>query len=210
MIKNLIFDMDGVFLSKSHTLLLKDWTSPERYDFFDNLIFHSNEWRQLNEGLISISDATKVWKENKTLEDKKTIDNIVNTWCSNKIIDKKLVEYVRELKHLGYKLYILSNVPQQMIDYLESTKAYLQYFDGCIYSYKEHLMKPDSKIFETLLKRYDLKPNESLFIDDKQKNLDTANTLGINSFLYVFNHSQDLENFIDSTNEFNSQVVFAN
>ena len=58
----------------------------------------------------------------------------------------------------------------------------------------EHLVKPDEKIFMTLLDRYQLSPEECLFIDDDDtgKSLETANKLGILGRRVKPNDSQDV------------------
>ena len=49
---------------------------------------------------------------------------------------------------------------------------------GGIYSFKEHISKPDKRIFESLINAYSINPEETVYIDDKEKNIATANELG--------------------------------
>ena len=57
-------------------------------------------------------------------------------------------------------------------------------------------MKPDEKIYTTLLERYDLKAEECLFIDDRQNNLDTAKRLHMDTFLFNGN-AKDLRDHLN-------------
>ena len=41
------------------------------------------------------------------------------------------------------------------------------------------MIKPYNGIYEYIINKYNLKPEESLFIDDTEKNIETANKLGI-------------------------------
>lgn len=196
--KNIIFDLDGVLLSNDHTLLLKDFVDSKDYLKFDNIIFKSNEWKKLDNGDITLNEAIEslILKNNK--EDSKTIINIMNNWQTKKQIDLELVSFIKQLKNAGYKLYILSNLHSEMYDYLKAKDIFLKYFDGEVISYKEHLMKPNLEIYKCLINRYSLKEKDSLFIDDKQVNLDSAKKLGINTFLYSYKNSKKLKDFLSN------------
>lgn len=65
-------------------------------------------------------------------------------------------------------------------DYLK-TREVFRYFDGQVISALEHMVKPDREIYELILQRYHLKPEESLFIDDLEANVKAAQELGINT-----------------------------
>ena len=54
-------------------------------------------------------------------------------------------------------------------------------FDGFIISGREKLIKPDRKIYELAIKRFNLNPNNTVFIDDKLDNIKTAVSLGFNT-----------------------------
>ena len=49
--------------------------------------------------------------------------------------------------------------------------------DGAVLSYKEHQVKPFTSIYNTLFERYALTPDESVFIDDSEKNVLTGSSL---------------------------------
>ncbi len=58
------------------------------------------------------------------------------------------------------------------------------YFDGYVFSAQEKLMKPDRRIYERLIARYILNPEESIFIDDLKANTDAAKKLGMLAFTF--------------------------
>ena len=92
-------------------------------------------------------------------------------------------ELVRDLKEAGYRLYVLSNMSREFIDYLRRFPVY-GLFDGEVVSCEELCVKPEPRIYEILLDRYGLLPSETLFIDDRPANIDTARQLGIGGFLF--------------------------
>ena len=91
---------------------------------------------------------------------------------------------VGDLKAAGYRLYVLSNMSREFIDFLRRFPVY-GLFDGEVVSCEEHTVKPEPRIYEILLERYGLTPSETLFIDDREMNIEAA-ALGIHGF--VFDH----------------------
>ena len=57
---------------------------------------------------------------------------------------------------------------------LEKKANFFAYIDGKIISYEVNVKKPDMEIFHLLIEKYNIKPEESVFIDDNKKNIDAA------------------------------------
>ena len=72
-------------------------------------------------------------------------------------------------------------------DYLK-TREVFKYFDGQIISALEHMVKPDREIYDLILNRYHLKPEECLFIDDLEPNVKAAQAVGINTVHFTNRH----------------------
>jgi len=87
-----------------------------------------------------------------------------------------------EAKSHGIRVAILSNVIEPTYNVLEQVGYYAQ-FDSVIASCKVGYAKPDPEIYEIALGRFDAKPAETVFIDDKQKLLDPAAALGMHTIL---------------------------
>jgi 2-haloacid dehalogenase len=56
--------------------------------------------------------------------------------------------------------------------------------EDMIISGREHVMKPDHRIFELALQRFGIKASESVFIDDNPNNVKAANEVGIRGILF--------------------------
>ena len=56
---------------------------------------------------------------------------------------------------------------------------FLKNMDGAIFSYEVNLLKPEPEIYQTLLDRFHLKPEETVFLDDTAENCEGARKLGI-------------------------------
>ena len=91
------------------------------------------------------------------------------------------VELIKELKAKGYKLYVLSNMSKEYIEFLRKLPVF-DYFDYQVVSSEIHLGKPDPKIYNYLLEHCELNPAETIFIDDRKDNVEVAESVGIVPF----------------------------
>lgn len=94
---------------------------------------------------------------------------------------------IDELRNAGYKTFVLSNTnPIFYNDWIarafrQDGKSINDYFDGIVVSFQELMCKPNPEIFQNLLKRYQLNPDETIFLDDSEANCSSAATLGIHT-----------------------------
>lgn len=105
---------------------------------------------------------------------------------------KENLEYIRLLKSEGYKIYLLTNITEESYNYINSVININSTFDGGIYSYQEHLTKPDLNIYNLIISKFKLDKEETIFFDDKEKNIIAASKIGIKGV--VFNSIDDIKN----------------
>jgi 2-haloacid dehalogenase len=92
------------------------------------------------------------------------------------------VELFRELKKSErYKIYALTNWQVGLFDIALVRYNFLHWFDGRVVSGEEKTRKPFPEFYQRLLNRYNVKPEEAIFIDDNLRNVKAAETLGITS-----------------------------
>ena len=84
---------------------------------------------------------------------------------------------IAELRKAGYRLYVLSNMSLDFIEFLRRKEVYAL-FDGEVVSCEEGVIKPEAEIYHRLERRYGLQPAETLFIDDRKANVEAAEALG--------------------------------
>ncbi len=91
-----------------------------------------------------------------------------------------LLQSLRERREAGedLRLLFLSNMPAPFARTLEQRHAFIQWFDGGIFSADVRLLKPQAEIYQLLERRYRMKPGTTLFIDDHRPNVQTAAALG--------------------------------
>jgi 2-haloacid dehalogenase len=89
------------------------------------------------------------------------------------------VEILSALKEQGVPLYALTNMETWTYPGRRDRYPFLRWFDGTVVSGFERVAKPDPRIFELLLDRFDLTAASTLFIDDSAKNVATARDMGL-------------------------------
>jgi 2-haloacid dehalogenase len=86
---------------------------------------------------------------------------------------------LRELKQAGHPLYGLTNWSHETFPIARQRYDFFSWFDGIVVSGEEGTIKPDPKLYQTLLERYDIDPSRAVFIDDNKTNVEAAEALGI-------------------------------
>ena len=98
------------------------------------------------------------------------------------IVNQDVLDLVHRVKAAGYRTALLSNVIEPTYNVLAEAGHY-DHFDEIIASCKVGHAKPKTEIYELALQRMDAQASESLFIDDKQRNLDPAIQMGFTTIL---------------------------
>lgn len=181
MIKNVIFDLGRVLINFDPETYLKELgLDKETRKIYLNDIFKGNEWLDLDRGIITEEQAIKKITDKGNIEEREV----------RKILDARISFFtelhlnsplVKKIKDNGYKLYILSNFPKIPFEILFKKYEFFRNFDGGVVSYEEgvNVIKPDSKIYDILLSKYNLLPEETVFIDDTLVNIEKAEEYGI-------------------------------
>jgi 2-haloacid dehalogenase len=109
------------------------------------------------------------------------------------------VEIFKQLKESDkYKIYALTNWSAETFPIAQQRFDFLNWFDGVVVSGEEKMRKPTPEFYHILLDRYDVKPEEALFIDDNYRNILAAEKLGIKCI--HFTSEQQLESELKELN----------
>jgi len=179
MIRNVIFDLGNVLISfrPSEYLDTKEYLLEKKETILKD-IFNAREWLQLDNGDITISEAINSINERSNLS-KEEIAHIFNLRTDLMVPLDQNVNLLPDLKKRGYRLFYLSNFPIDIFHEVKSGYYFFNYFDGGIISAEVRFSKPHKRIYEILLEKYSLLPEESLFIDDLEINVMAAMTVGM-------------------------------
>ena len=189
-IKNIVLDIGGVIFDDSKKNIEK--LLGKNCDVIYKLAY-GKSFKECLLGNKKVNEHIESLSNYKEFEDLKYILSKKNLSKSYPLIITNF-EYIKTLKKQGYKLYLLTNITEDSYNYINDLININSIFDGGIYSYQEHIIKPDKRIYNLLIDKYNLKRSETIFFDDKDKNVISAINQGISS--YVFKSIEDIKNNI--------------
>jgi len=184
MIKNIVFDIGRVLVSYAplefiYSLGHNEPKSQELY----HTIFDSQTWRDADRGILTLAEQINIYK-NQLPHYSADIDEIMEKWIYMPTMMEESETLLKEVLDLGYNVYLLSNYPENGFPQFKQRYSILDRVKGCVVSYQEKLLKPEKEIYEVLLQRYDLIPDETVFIDDIRENIEGAVQLGIHGIVF--------------------------
>lgn len=192
MITTIIFDIGNV---------LADFTWEEHYRSFgyddamvkriaDATVRHPM-WNENDKGVISIEEIIQAFVDaDPEIEQdiRRVLDNVKTIVSRNDYA----IPWIQDLKNKGYRTLYLSNFSEKAETECAYALDFIPYMDGGILSYQEKVIKPMPEIYEILIKRYNLAPEECIFIDDTPANLVGAEKFGIHT-IHFQNQAQAIE-----------------
>jgi putative hydrolase of the HAD superfamily len=94
------------------------------------------------------------------------------------------IPWIQDLKQKGYRCLYLSNFSRKAEVECAAALDFLPYLDGGILSYQDKVIKPMPEIYQLLIDRYDLIPEECVFMDDMLPNVEGAQKFGIHTIQF--------------------------
>jgi epoxide hydrolase-like predicted phosphatase len=197
MIKNIVFDLGNVLISFKPSEYFDKNNYPENIKTtILSDIFGSKEWLLIDKGEITTSEAINSITSRSSLK-KEEIAHIFNLRIDMMYPLDLNVRLLPELKKRSFKLFYLSNFPFDIFDEIRTGYYFFRYFDGGLISSEAKYSKPDNRLYEILLEKYSLIPQECLFVDDIEINVRAAEALGMTG---LFTHgSPEIAREIEDT-----------
>ena len=183
MIKNIIFDFGDIFinLNKEATLNALTKFGIREIDEKSMKIVY-----QYEEGKISTEDFVTFFSEKFKIAK----EDLIIAW--NAILlsfPEHRLQFLKELEESKrYRLFLLSNTNELHIFWIQNDwgKELYTEFQNCFekfyLSHEINFRKPNSEIYQFVLKENNLKASETFFIDDTKENTDAAEKLGIKTW----------------------------
>lgn len=196
MIKTVIFDIGKVMVDFAWEDYLeqKGYTS-EKKNILAKAVFENKTWQEADRG---------VWSDEKILESfikeaPQYQEDIFTIWeeLGQTIVSYPYAkEWVSNLKEQGFFVYYLSNYGKTLREKSKEQLSFTSLCDGGIFSYEVKCVKPEPKIYELLLEKYNLVSEECVFFDDVWDNVRAAEKLGI--------HGIQFQDYAQAKREFES------
>ncbi|MDE7247799.1 MAG: HAD family phosphatase [Lachnospiraceae bacterium] len=102
------------------------------------------------------------------------------------------IPWIQELQGKGYRCLYLSNFSEKAHIECAAALDFIPYLDGGILSYQDKVIKPMPEIYQLLIDRYQLVPEECVFMDDTLINVEAAEKFGIHT-IHFKNQAQAIE-----------------
>ena len=180
-VKNIIFDLGGVLVDWNPEYVYLPVFEGDRekmQTFFDEVC--TFDWNENQDAGYPLAQATAdriaLFPEQEEL-----IKMYYGRW--EEMLGGPIEATVALLKklvaHPKYRVVALTNWSAETFPIALKRFAFLHWFEGIVVSGTEKTRKPFPEIYQTTLKRYGLKAEESLFIDDNTRNIAAAAALNI-------------------------------
>lgn len=200
-LKNLVFDMGNVLIEWNSEKILKAITEDiHLQDLLRKEVFETGLWVETDEGVKTREEVIEIVTGKLGEDYRNEITQLLRYWYKYVDVFTKVQDRIIELSKSGYSIYILSNTAFTFYDlvkegYLPATSV----AKGMVLSCEEKVLKPDEKIYNILLERYNLDFHDTMFFDDLPENIWGAARCGINGF--VVENESELLTYLDKLRE---------
>jgi HAD superfamily hydrolase (TIGR01509 family) len=188
-IKAVIFDWGGVMCVDSDFYTAR--VLAKRYNLDVNKLNDSFEYIESKYTRLPDNDGffQEVIKENNLQISKEELEILFNQTPTR----REMLDLVKKLKSDDIITAVLSTQMKVRADYIKANND-LSNFDYLFFSNEMGVKKPDKEAFIPVLEKINHSPEKCIFIDDNQRNLDTAEKLGIKTVLFK-NYDQFRKDF---------------
>ena len=181
---DIILDMGNVLLEWNKDKILKAVAKTQKdYLILDKAIFQSGLWERLDLGTLTREEL--VDKVLSMIGDcyQKKVEEVIWNWPSYIEIYTEVFPLLVRLKEKGHRIFVLSNTSPVFYELLKNQLSPLNgILDGFVLSCDIKVIKPDRKMFEEILHKYQLDPANCVFLDDIADNTKMAESLGIRTY----------------------------
>lgn len=183
MIKAILFDADGVTIRSRPQFFSERFTETHGLPISEVVPFFKNEMRLAFVDKLDIKDALPAYLAKWHWLG--SVDEFLAHWFKQESPrDEEVIAYIDQLRASGIKCYLATDREKHWGKYLVETVGLKKHFDGFMFSYDIGYEKHAPEYFEGVLKRLGLKPDEAMYWDDDPKNVDIANSVGIDARCY--------------------------
>ncbi|MFI3206381.1 MAG: HAD family phosphatase [Clostridia bacterium] len=194
MINTIIFDIGQVLVSFNWQECFKKHFNKEEFEIASKLtICDENLWNDIDRGAIGFDQLFKYLDEKEPVLSDRIKTALIDVH-ENLLPFSYANSWVKSMKDKGFKIYILSNYGTDTFAMSQKNFDFLNYIDGKLMSYEVGLIKPDPKIYEKLIEKFSLVPQDCVFFDDKIDNVNEAKKHGINA-IHFTNYETAMKEF---------------
>ena len=183
--KNIIFDFGNVLVQWHPELIYKQHFGDEAKAWWFLRHVADMDFRQRIDAGESMDACIR--EKQKEFPDYAAAIELYRTKWREMLTDEVpgMREVIKELRAKGYELFGLTNWSMETFPEAREHFGILQMIDRYVVSGAEELVKPDPRLFQVLLDRYNLKAEDCIFIDDNPDNVAAAETFGMKGIVFT-------------------------
>lgn len=179
--RNVIFDLGGVVFDwNPDHIVSRVQPVPELRAALKEALFGHPDWRLFDRGTLTEPEMIRrlQMRLGATRQEVDTIFEAVR----NSLVEKpETIDLLRALRGQGTPLYCLSNMPASIYAHLRRRHHFWDAFSGIVISGEVQMMKPEPEVFMHLLTAFNLRADETVFVDDLPANIDSARQVGLHA-----------------------------
>ena len=188
MIKNVIFDFGNVLIDWNPAYLFLPYFNgdEDKCRFFTDHVCNREWFTRMDRGESMDKCVAELQQQYPQYAD--AVAMFRDRWfemCSGEI--PGMLELIQDLKSKGVGVYGLTNWPAETFDEARRRFKTIASIDNIVVSSHVKLAKPEPAIYQLLLSKYNLNPQECVFIDDRKDNVNAAISLGMNGIVFPGN-----------------------
>lgn len=185
MIRNIIFDFGKVLVDYNfHNFLRSIFDTDEEAEKFHSLVCSEAFVARCDKGDETFPEIIRRTQEQHP-EWRAQLDEFRDRQMDALVGEVPgMREMLTQLRSRGFRLFGLTNWSAEVYQVMEKYDI-LQMLEGTVVSSDEHIIKPDAAIYRILCDRFSLVPDECLFIDDRQTNVDGAIKAGLHAIRFT-------------------------
>lgn len=185
MIKNVVFDCGQVLIHFDPKYMVEQYvTDPADSALLQEVIFDRAYWNRLDVGTITDEEVVAESCKRVPARLHEAVSKIYYNWIYNIPEMEGMRELIRDLKAtFGVKTCLLSDISKYFSDHHHEVPI-LSELDVLVMSADYALAKPHRETFENLFRVCDIRPEESIFVDDNPKNIEGAEACGMKGYCF--------------------------
>jgi putative hydrolase of the HAD superfamily len=183
MIKAILFDLDGIVMIGREKYFSVRYA--EEHDVPVEMVseFFLGQFQKCSFGQCDLKEEIAPflpkWKWEGSVED------FIRHWFTTEAtLDTTVLKRIDALRAKGFKCYIASRQEKYRMAYLLDEVGLKKHFDGTFVTCEVGYDKSQKEYWEQVIGKLGLQPEEILFFDDTKKNVDMAQSMGIDAHFY--------------------------
>ena len=192
-IRNVIFDLGAVLLEwNPEAVVAKAFKDENDRTKAQKGILNHPDWLELDRGTLTGKQAIPRFSVRTGLTED-SVENLLDIARKSLVVKNDTLGIVKRCQAKGLDVYCLSNMSVYSFEYVQRRYDFFKDFKGIVVSAYINMIKPEPEIFKYTLSRYELSPQQTIFIDDNEHNITVAKSMGFKAHRFVDAYSCEEE-----------------